>query len=173
MFYGRAKTAFGLGLGLALVGLQGLAPESVFAKSPNTTKVTMNVGGIDVTTVVETDESADSNEIEDAPASAPAAAKTERKAMGPLDFERLTKNIKDEKFDDDQLRVIRMAAQRNYFSCQQVGALIDLVSFDDGKIEVVKLTRTRIVDVKNVHTVLSHFDYDSSKEEAQKLLAGI
>ena len=124
-----------------------------------------------MTTVVETDESADSNEIEDAPASAPAARQN-GKAMGPLDFERF-----------DQEHQGRSSTMTNYesfgwlhnetFSCQQVGALIDLVSFDDGKIEVVKLTRTRIVDVKTCIPFCPISTTTLQKEEAQKLLAGI
>ena len=63
-----------------------------------------------------------------------------------------------------------LAAKRNRFSSKQVGALVDAITFEAGKVSVVKFTARKIVDPNRSHTILAHFTFSDGKEQARRLL---
>lgn len=100
----------------------------------------------------------------------PAPTGGKKKAMAKADFQKLLEEIEKASFEDDQLSVVEMASKLNYFTSQQVGQLVDAITFEDGKVETVAYTAKRIVDLKKSHSILAHFTFSEGKNKAKKLL---
>lgn len=151
-----------LTLGLAL-GAPAFAQNS----EKTTTKVKLNVGGLDVSTSVETETESEKEEMPETRLPPPSKMKA---PMSDANFKALIAAIKAESFEDDQLEVVALAAKQNFFNCRQVGTLVDTITFEDGKVGVVKYTAPRILDRENAHTILAHFTFSDGKAQAKKLL---
>lgn len=94
-------------------------------------------------------------------------------AMGlaPADFAALLAAVEEEDFSSDKLGVIRSAVDGGaFFSCAQVGQLVDALDMSSDKVQVVELTRARLVDPNNGFTLLKRFTFSSDKEKVRKLL---
>lgn len=94
-------------------------------------------------------------------------------AMGlaPADFAALLAAVEEEDFSSDKLGVIRAAVDGGaFFSCAQVGQLVDALDMSSDKVQVVELTRARLVDPNNGFTLLKRFTFSSDKEKVRKLL---
>lgn len=89
--------------------------------------------------------------------------------IAPDRFARLVGAIQNENFPADKLNVLRTASGREYFSCEQVGQLVDLYDFPHDKVEAVRLTRGHIVDPENGYNLSSHFDFPNDKQAVQKM----
>lgn len=91
--------------------------------------------------------------------------------MAPADFGALLSAVEEEDFSSDKLGVIRSAVEGGaFFSCAQVGQLVDALDMGSDKVEVVQLTRARLVDPNNGFTLLKRFTFSSDKEKVRKLL---
>lgn len=91
--------------------------------------------------------------------------------MAPSDFAALLSAVQDEDFSSDKLGVIRSAVDGGaLFSCAQVGQLVDALDMSSDKVEVVQLTRGRLVDPNNGFTLLKRFTFSSDKEKVRSLL---
>jgi hypothetical protein len=76
----------------------------------------------------------------------------------------LVARVRDASFADDQLALIREAAALNWFSVDQVVALMKACSFEDTRIEIAVTLYPRIVDPQSWYTVNDAFDFSSSKQ---------
>jgi hypothetical protein len=83
-------------------------------------------------------------------------------------FEQLVGAIRAASFDDDKLEVVRHAAQTNWFSSNQVAAVMDLLSFDEGKIDAAVAMWPHITDPENSFVIFKKLAFDSSREELRK-----
>lgn len=83
-------------------------------------------------------------------------------------FEQLVGAIRAASFDDDKVEVVRHAAQTNFFSSNQVAAVMDLLSFDEGKIDAAVAMWPRITDPENSFVIFKKLAFDSSREELRK-----
>jgi hypothetical protein len=86
------------------------------------------------------------------------------------DFAALLEAVNEASFSEEKTGVIATAAKSFQFSTEQVGKLIDAMSFSADKLKALELTRSRIVDRQNTFKLLSHFTFSGDKEQAQKLL---
>ncbi|MBI5496015.1 MAG: DUF4476 domain-containing protein [Deltaproteobacteria bacterium] len=102
------------------------------------------------------------------PVPPPAPAPT---AMPEPRFRALIAAMKAESFEDKKLVPLRSAAAHHFFSCDQVGELVDLFSFRPGRLAVIKAVRGRVADPENLFQVYQHFHFSTEKEEAERLLA--
>lgn len=103
----------------------------------------------------------------------PAQVVVQQAPMGmpPADFAALLSAVQDEDFSSDKLGVLRSAVDGGaYFSCAQVGQLVDALDMSSDKVEVVQLTRARLVDPNNGFTLLKRFTFSSDKEKVRALL---
>ncbi len=109
-----------------------------------------------------------------APAAAPAAASVKsegpKKAMAPAAFAKLVEQITKASFQKDKISVMELAAKANHFTVEQVGKLVDVFDFSDGKVKVVSLTSQRLVDPDNRFELLSHFEFSADKDKAKTIL---
>ena len=101
-----------------------------------------------------------------------AAAPIGPVAMAASDFEALLGAVKAESFSGEKLDVIRTATDHDgYFTCVQVGQLIDLLTMGSDKVEVVAITRRHLVDSNNAFTLSQRFTFSSDKEKVRAMLA--
>jgi hypothetical protein len=91
-------------------------------------------------------------------------------AMRPADFSALRSAIADETFEKSRLNVLRSAASGNSFTVAQVGQLVDIFDFSDGKVKAVEICRDRIVDRENAFQLYSHFEFDADKKRVRSIL---
>jgi hypothetical protein len=88
-----------------------------------------------------------------------------------VDFAALLDAVREESFSSDKLGLIRSAVDGGaFFSCAQVGDLVDALDMSSDKVEVVQLTRTRIVDPKNGFTLQKRFTFSADKEKVRALM---
>lgn len=91
-------------------------------------------------------------------------------AMDAASFSSLKAAIDGESFSDGKIKVIQLSATSSYYTCAQVGALLDSLTFSEDKLRALRLVQSRIVDRQNVHTILSHFTFSADKDAATKIL---
>jgi hypothetical protein len=90
--------------------------------------------------------------------------------MAEGDFTALLEAIEAASFSEEKRGVVATAAKNFQFSTEQVGQLIDAMSFSADKLKTLELTRGRLVDRQNSFKLLSHFTFSNDKEQAQRLL---
>lgn len=94
----------------------------------------------------------------------------EIKIMNDKDFSDLCETIKSEGFESDKIYVIQLAAKYNRFTVAQLITLIDLMSFANDKLEVVKIVYLNVVDKYNSHLIINAFTHSSDKERVKKII---
>jgi len=94
----------------------------------------------------------------------------ERKATLPMtdnDFNALLNVMKNVDFDNQRVDKVKMVAKDNYFMVAQVEKLMDLISFDNYKLEVAKLCYSNTLDKNNYFQVMDNFSFDSYARSLQ------
>ncbi len=110
--------------------------------------------------------------IAPAPAGVIHAPKVEpaHQAMSRSRFARLLAQVKDAAFADDRQTILGTAARRNWFTCDQLGQIVETISFGDEKVAAVRTLAPRLVDKENSHEILSKFTFDDDRAAAAKIL---
>lgn len=85
-------------------------------------------------------------------------------------FAIITNKVKDASFKDCKLALIEVGCIDNYFVCRQVLSLLKLFTFDDDKLEVLKIMSPYILDKENYEMLSEHFTFDKNKKSAMDLL---
>lgn len=91
-------------------------------------------------------------------------------AMSRTQFDRLLKMVKEENFDSNKNTLLSMVAGKNRFSTDQIRQIVELYSFDSGKVEAIKMCYPTTVDPENYFTLLSALDFSSGKNELKKFI---
>jgi hypothetical protein len=92
-------------------------------------------------------------------------------AISDSEFSALMSSIKNESFESDMLSVVQISAKYNYYTVSQVVRLIDMFSFSNGKLEVVKMTYPNVIDKYNSHQIINAFTYSADKEKVRQIIA--
>jgi len=103
-----------------------------------------------------------------ADAKRPTAAPVRPAAMNPGAFGQLIEALKDASFDKDKVEVARQAAGANWFTSNQVAAVMGVMSFDDARVDVAVALWSHIVDPENSFVVFKTLNFDSSKDKLRK-----
>jgi hypothetical protein len=104
--------------------------------------------------------------IAEPPPAAPATPLTDEEFQGVMDA------LHDAgSSSSSRLSALQLAADGKGFRMDQVGRIVDLFSFSEDKIRVVKLLRPAIVDRANTAVLLAHFSFATDKDAVQKLVA--
>jgi Domain of unknown function (DUF4476) len=93
-----------------------------------------------------------------------------KSAMSESEFRKLKSNVENEDFADDQTSVVRIAAKSKYFNIDQLIRLLDVFSFEEDKIELVRIVYPQVVDPDNAHNLLGAFTYSDDKEEVEEII---
>lgn len=101
----------------------------------------------------------------------PAPAQPVIRAMTSREYASVLASIRAESFDDGKLTVLRTVAKGSrYFSVAHVREIIELLSFSEGKLEVVRILKPRIADPDNAFQLYDSFRFDSDKETLRGIL---
>jgi hypothetical protein len=90
--------------------------------------------------------------------------------MTDSDFRDLKSQVEDESFRKGKLRVIEIAADKNWFTTEQVSELVSMLRHGSARVQVATTLYERTVDQENFYEVLSVFDMDVHKEEVREKL---
>ena len=92
------------------------------------------------------------------------------RTMHRKDFKMMCEVVKDASFSDKKIGVIKVACISSYFDRNQCSKLLALFSFDNDKLEALKVLAPRIVDV-NPKEILKQFTFSSNKDKALDILS--
>ncbi len=78
--------------------------------------------------------------------------------------------LENEPFSDERLALLRQVAAKNYFTCQQLGYILDRFEFESDKLEAVRILRRRIVDPEHAFIVCDKFEFESDKKKFLEIM---
>ena len=93
-------------------------------------------------------------------------------AMDKSDFKLLCSLLKEESFDKNRVKMIRIACIGNYFTSSQCATMLSLLSFDSNKLEALEYIAPRVLDKHACDVILKEFSFISNREKAEELLKG-
>ena len=92
------------------------------------------------------------------------------RAMHNKDFKMMCEVIDDASFHEKKIGVIKVACISSYFNSKQCAKLLSMISFDDAKLNALKVLAPRIID-KDVTEIVKQFSFSSSKDKAMEILS--
>lgn len=92
--------------------------------------------------------------------------------MNAMTFTTFKNTVKSQSFDNSRIAMIKQQTQSNNFTASQIKELCDLLSFDNGRLDVAKHCYDFCVDPQNYFVVYGTFDFDSNVKELTKYISG-
>ena len=92
------------------------------------------------------------------------------RAMHRKDFKMMCEVVDDASFHEKKIGVIKVACISSYFNSRQCAKLLSMISFDDAKLNALKVLAPRIID-KDVTEIVKQFSFTSSKDKALEILS--
>ena len=87
-------------------------------------------------------------------------------------FQTFYKEMKNEPFKDDRMKLLNAALAGSDFTSAQCLQLTKLYTFDDDRMEIMKIVYPRIVDKEAFFTVINTLTFGSSKEKMKDFIIG-
>ena len=87
-------------------------------------------------------------------------------------FQTFYKEMKNEPFKDDRMKLLNAALAGSDFTSAQCLQLTQLYTFDDDRMEIMKIMYPRIVDKEAFFTVINTLTFSSSKEKMKDFIIG-
>ena len=87
-------------------------------------------------------------------------------------FQTFYKEMKNEPFKDDRMKLLNAALAGYDFTSAQCLQLTKLYTFDDDRMEIMKIMYPRIVDKEAFFTVINTLTFSSSKEKMKDFIIG-
>ena len=87
-------------------------------------------------------------------------------------FQTFYKEMKNEPFKDDRMKLLNAALAGSDFTSAQCLQLTKLYTFDDDRMEIMKIKYPRIVDKEAFFTVINTLTFGSSKEKMKDFIIG-
>ena len=87
-------------------------------------------------------------------------------------FQTFYKEMKNEPFKDDRMKLLNAALAGSDFTSAQCLQLSKLYTFDDDRMEIMKIMYPRIVDKEAFFTVINTLTFGSSKEKMKDFIIG-
>jgi hypothetical protein len=94
-------------------------------------------------------------------------------AMSDQDFTGLISRVKQLRFTDEKMAIIREAAMRNQFYTGQVVQLMQQFNFESDKLELAKLLYRSTADKNNFYIIYGEFRFSSTRTELEKYIEEI
>ena len=94
------------------------------------------------------------------------------RAMNDQLFQTFYKEMKNEPFKDDRMKLLNAALAGSDFTSAQCLQLTKLYTFDDDRMEIMKIMYPRIVDKEAFFTVINTLTFGSSKEKMKDFIIG-
>ncbi len=96
--------------------------------------------------------------------------KSTRPLISDTDFGDLLTRIKNQKFSDDQIRMLRTAADSYRFKVDQIVQIVKVFRFSDDQLEALKIAWPECADPQNKFRILDAFTYSSDKTTAEQIM---
>lgn len=93
-----------------------------------------------------------------------------RQPMDAGTFSQLKQTIRNEGFDATRLTIAKQAISNQFVTSAQVKELLQLLSFEDSKLDLAKHCYSRAIDRNNYFMINDVFNFSSSKEELAKFI---
>ena len=87
-------------------------------------------------------------------------------------FQTFYKEMKNEPFKDDRMKLLNAALAGSDFTSAQCLQLTKLYTFDDDRMEIMKIMYPRIVDKEAFFTEINTLTFSSSKEKMKDFIIG-
>ena len=87
-------------------------------------------------------------------------------------FQTFYKEMRNEPFKDDRMKLLNAALAGSDFTSAQCLQLTKLYTFDDDRMEIMKIMYPRIVDKEAFFTVINTLTFSSSKEKMKDFIIG-
>ena len=87
-------------------------------------------------------------------------------------FQTFNIEMKNEPFKDDRMKLLNAALAGSDFTSAQCLQLTKLYTFDDDRMEIMKIMYPRIVDKEAFFTVINTLTFSSSKEKMKDFIIG-
>ena len=87
-------------------------------------------------------------------------------------FQTFYKEMKNEPFKDDRMKLLNAALAGSDFTSAQCLQLTKLYTFDDDRMEIMKIMYPRIVDKEAFFTVINTLTFSSRKEKMKDFIIG-
>ena len=87
-------------------------------------------------------------------------------------FQTFYNEMKKEPFKDDRIKLLNAALAGSDFTSAQCLQLTKLYTFDDDRMEIMKIMYPRIVDKEAFFTVINTLTFSSSKEKMKDFIIG-
>ena len=87
-------------------------------------------------------------------------------------FQTFYKEMKNEPFKDDRMKLLTAALAGSDFTSAQCLQLTKLYTFDDDRMEIMKIMYPQIVDKEAFFTVINTLTFSSSKEKMKDFIIG-
>ena len=87
-------------------------------------------------------------------------------------FQTFYKEMKNEPFKDDRMKLLNAALAGSDFTSAQCLQLTKLYTFDDDRMEIMKIMYPRIVDKEAFFTVINTLTFSSCKEKMKDFIIG-
>ena len=91
------------------------------------------------------------------------------KAMHDKDFSMMCKVVEDASFPDKMIGVIKVACISSYFTSKQCAQLLSMFSFENDKLEALKVLHPRMLDI-DAKPILKQFTFSDNKDKAIEIL---
>lgn len=92
---------------------------------------------------------------------------TGKKAMTDADFINAKNSISKKNFENDRLSLAKQIINANYFNTSQVVEIINLLSFENSRLDVAKTAYLRTIDKNNYFMVNDALKFSSSIDELE------
>lgn len=85
-------------------------------------------------------------------------------------FEEFFRRVQEKSFTSDKLKLIASAPDSKLFSSRQCLRLMDLFTWGDEKLKVLRALAPRLADHEYVYKIVDSFTFDSEKDKAARIL---
>lgn len=90
--------------------------------------------------------------------------------MNPSEFANAKKTINNQSFSEEMLQTARQILRNNHVTVSQVREMSSLFSFDDNKLQLLKVAYDRTVDKNNYYQLVDALTYSANKREFNDFL---
>ncbi|RKZ18610.1 hypothetical protein DRQ17_03050 [bacterium] len=90
--------------------------------------------------------------------------------MDDSSFSKLVERLNQEEFSEDKLKILEVAASHNYFYVYQVCKVLEGFTDGEDRLKALRLLWPVVVDRENGFKILSLFEFEDEKSQAEKIL---
>lgn len=91
--------------------------------------------------------------------------------VAPGDFANLLQAINNQTFESNQMPMVEAAGLCGWFSCSQCAALMNVFSFDDNRLKVVRYLAPHLIDPIRCQPIMDQLAFQSDRQTAWNIIS--